>query len=69
MAEQGEKQLIVVVTKGTDYELSSFSFTIANGGPTAGLDVSIVRTSGGVAKTIKILGLNSGAALDYRSSQ
>jgi predicted peroxiredoxin len=48
MAEQGKKQLVVFVTKGTDNELSSVAFTIANGGLTAGLDVSMFLTSAGV---------------------
>ena len=48
MAEQGKKQLVVLITKGTDHELSSVGFTIANGGLTAGLDVAIFLTSGGV---------------------
>jgi predicted peroxiredoxin len=48
MAEQGKKQLVVLITKGTDHELSSVAFTIANGGLTAGLDVAIFLTSAGV---------------------
>ena len=48
MAQQGKRQLVVFVTKGTDNELSSVGFTIANGGLTAGLDVSIFLTSAGV---------------------
>lgn len=48
MAEQGKKQLVVLITKGIDHELSSVGFTIANGGLTAGLDVAIFLTSGGV---------------------
>ncbi|MFL6624013.1 MAG: DsrE family protein [Sulfurifustaceae bacterium] len=48
MAEQGKKQLVVMITKGIDNELSSVGFTIANGGLTAGMDVAIFLTSGGV---------------------
>lgn len=46
MSEQ--KNLVVVITHGTDHELSSVGFTIANGGITAGLKVHIFLTSGGV---------------------
>lgn len=46
MSEQ--KSLVVVITHGTDHELSSVAFTIANGGMTAGLKVSIFLTSAGV---------------------
>ncbi len=42
------KSLFVVITHSTEHELSSVGFTIANGGLTAGLDVSIFLTSGGV---------------------
>lgn len=48
MAEQGKKQLVIMITKGTDHELSSVGFTIANGGLTAGMDVAIFLTSAGV---------------------
>lgn len=48
MAEQDKKQLVVFVSKGTDSEVSSVAFTIANGGITAGLDVSMFLTSAGV---------------------
>jgi predicted peroxiredoxin len=47
MAESN-KNLVVVVTHGTDHELSSVAFTIANGGMTAGLKVSVFLTSAGV---------------------
>lgn len=47
MAEQG-KELVVLMTKGTDHELSSVGFTIANGGMTAGLKVSMFLTSAAV---------------------
>ena len=42
------RNLVVLVTHGTDHELSSVAFTIANGGITAGLKVSIFLTSSGV---------------------
>lgn len=42
------KHLVVLVTHGTDHELSSVAFTIANGGMTAGQKVSIFLTSAGV---------------------
>jgi predicted peroxiredoxin len=47
MAEQG-KELVVLMTKGTDHELSSVGFTIANGGITAGLKVQVFLTSAAV---------------------
>ena len=46
--QNGSKNLVVMITRGTDHELSSVGFTIANGGLTAGLDVSIFLTSAGV---------------------
>ena len=42
------RKLVVMITHGIDHELSSVGFTIANGGLTAGLDVSIFLTSAGV---------------------
>lgn len=48
MAEQDKRQLVVFVSKGTDSEVSSVAFTLANGGITAGLEVSIFLTSAGV---------------------
>jgi len=42
------RDLVVVVTHGIDHELSSAAFTIANGGMTAGMRVSIFLTSAGV---------------------
>ena len=48
MAEQDKRQLVVFISKGTDNEVSSVGFTIANGGITAGLEVSIFLTSAGV---------------------
>jgi predicted peroxiredoxin len=47
MAETS-RDLVVVVTHGIDHELSSVAFTIANGGITAGLRVSVFLTSAGV---------------------
>lgn len=41
-------ELLVLMTKGVDHELSSVGFTIANGGMTAGLRVSIFLTSAAV---------------------
>lgn len=41
-------ELVVLVTRGPEEELSSVGFTIANGGMTAGLDVSIFLTSSAV---------------------
>lgn len=43
-----KRELVVVVTQGTDSELSSVAFTIANGGMTSGLNVSIFLTSAAV---------------------
>jgi predicted peroxiredoxin len=43
-----QRNLVVVVTHGIDHELSSVAFTIANGGITAGLKVSVFLTSAGV---------------------
>jgi len=45
---QNTRDLVVVITHGTDHELSSVGLTIANGGLTAGLKVSIFLTSAGV---------------------
>ncbi|HSP99125.1 MAG TPA: DsrE family protein [Candidatus Dormibacteraeota bacterium] len=42
------RNLVVVITHGTDHELSSVAFTIANGGMTSGLKVSVFLTSAGV---------------------
>lgn len=47
MSEESRK-LVVLVTQGLESELSSVAFTIANGGITSGLDVSIFLTSSGV---------------------
>ncbi len=42
------RDLVVVITHGADHEISSVAFTIANGGLTAGLQVSIFLTSAAV---------------------
>jgi predicted peroxiredoxin len=42
------RDLVVIMTHGADHELSSVAFTIANGGLTAGLQVSIFLTSAAV---------------------
>ena len=45
---QEARELICMITRGTDHELSSVGFTIANGGITAGLKVFIFLSSSGV---------------------
>lgn len=42
------EKLVVLITKGIDSELSSVALTIANGGLTAGLKVSIFLTSSAI---------------------
>jgi predicted peroxiredoxin len=42
------RDLVVVITHGIDHELSSVALTIALGGMTAGLKVSLFLTSAGV---------------------
>lgn len=42
------RNLVVMITHGPESELASAGFTIANGGITAGLKVSIFLTAGGV---------------------
>jgi len=42
------RNLVVLVTHGADHELSSVAFTIANGGITSGLKVSVFLTSAAV---------------------
>jgi predicted peroxiredoxin len=42
------RNLVVLITHGIEHELSSAALTIANGGLTAGLRVSIFLTSSGV---------------------
>jgi predicted peroxiredoxin len=43
--QAGHDRLVVLITRGIESELSSVAFTIANGGITAGLKVSIFLTS------------------------
>src|SRR5881396_267838 len=43
-----QRNLVVVITHGIDHELSSVALTIANGGITAGLKVSLFLSSAGV---------------------
>ena len=45
---QEARELICMITRGTDHELSSVGFTIANGGITAGMKVFIFLSSSGV---------------------
>jgi len=45
---EGTKELVVLITKGADHELSSVAFTIANGGITSGLKVYAFLTSAAV---------------------
>jgi len=45
---QSQRSLVVLATRGTDHELSSVAFTIACGGLTAGLKVSMFLTSSSV---------------------
>jgi predicted peroxiredoxin len=47
MAEPS-RELVVLVTRGTDHELSSVAFTIACGGLTSGLNVCAFLTSSAV---------------------
>jgi predicted peroxiredoxin len=47
MAE-ATKELVIVMTKGIDHEVSSVAFTIANGGLTAGFKVYAFLTSAAV---------------------
>lgn len=42
------RELVVLMTRGTDHELSSVGFTIANGGITSGLKVCVFLTSAAV---------------------
>jgi predicted peroxiredoxin len=46
--EANARELVVLMTHGADHELSSVGFTIANGGMTAGLKVSVFLTSAAV---------------------
>ena len=60
---QATRELVVVITHGMDDERSSIAFTIANGGLTAGLQVSIFLTSAAVdlvRKASEVLGGKGG---------
>lgn len=46
--QTGTDKLVILMTRGIDSELSSVAFTIANGGLTAGLKVSIFLTSAAI---------------------
>jgi predicted peroxiredoxin len=48
MAETSSRSLVVLMTHGADHEVSSVGFTIACGGLTAGLKVSVFLTSAAV---------------------
>lgn len=45
---EAQRELVVLMTRGTDHELSSVGFTIARGGITAGLNVCVFLTSAAV---------------------
>jgi predicted peroxiredoxin len=45
---EASKELVVLMTKGADHEVSSVAFTIANGGITAGFKVYAFLTSAAV---------------------
>jgi predicted peroxiredoxin len=45
---ESPRELVVLMTKGADHELSSVAFTIANGGITSGLKVYAFLTSAAV---------------------
>jgi predicted peroxiredoxin len=45
---EAKRTLVIMMTHGTDHELSSVGFTIACGGLTAGLDVCVFLTSASV---------------------
>lgn len=47
-AASSQRELVVLVTRGTDHELSSVAFTIACGGITAGMKVYAFLVSSGV---------------------
>lgn len=48
MTMDGARELVVVVTKGIDHELSSVAFNVANAGITSGLKVYAFLTSAAV---------------------
>jgi predicted peroxiredoxin len=45
---EAQRELVVVLTRGADSELSSVGFTLARGGITAGLKVCVFLTSAAV---------------------
>lgn len=45
---EAQKELVILMTRGADHELSSVAFTIANGGLTAGFKVYAFLTSAAV---------------------
>ena len=45
---ENQKELVVLMTKGADHELSSVAFTIANGAITSGMKVYAFLTSSAV---------------------
>jgi predicted peroxiredoxin len=45
---ENTRELVVLMSHGADHEMSSVGFTIANGGMTAGLKVSVFLTSAAV---------------------
>jgi predicted peroxiredoxin len=48
MATEEKKKLIVVITHGFDDERASVAWSVANGGITSGLDVTVFLTSSAV---------------------
>lgn len=48
MAQNSSRSLVMMMTHGADHEISSVGFTIACGGLTAGLKVSVFLTSASV---------------------
>lgn len=48
MGDAATKELVVLMTRGTDHELSSVAFTVANGGMTSGFKVYAFLTSSAV---------------------
>jgi predicted peroxiredoxin len=47
-AASSQRELVVLVTRGTDHELSSVAFTVACGGITSGMKVYAFLVSSGV---------------------
>lgn len=47
-APSGQRELVILVTRGTDHELSSVAFTIACGGITSGMKVYAFLVSSAV---------------------